>query len=85
MLARPNQMNHARLGVIVSKKTAGRAVVRNRLKRWVREYFRLSQEKVAGLDIVVVVKRGLVEVSDFNEITRLLDKQWDEILKKWKK
>nr|WP_242012472.1 ribonuclease P protein component [Pseudodesulfovibrio cashew] len=48
-----------RLGLTVSKKM-GHAVARNRIKRVVREYFRLHQfEFYLPLDIVVVPKRNL--------------------------
>ncbi|WP_338670171.1 ribonuclease P protein component [Pseudodesulfovibrio methanolicus] len=48
-----------RLGLTVSKKM-GHAVARNRIKRVVREYFRLHQfDFDLPLDIVVVPKRNL--------------------------
>jgi ribonuclease P protein component len=51
----------ARLGIVASKKT-GSAVQRNRAKRLIREAFRATPELwPAGLDLVVIVKRGLGE------------------------
>ena len=50
----PNPHPHGRLGLVVSRKASPRAVVRNRIKRQVREAFRQHQEKLEGLDIVVV-------------------------------
>ena len=48
-----------RLGLAVTRKT-GCAVVRNRVKRVVREFFRLHQMGLpSGRDIVVVPKRTL--------------------------
>lgn len=48
-----------RLGLTVSRKV-GRAVVRNRVRRVLREFFRLRQAMlVRPLDIVVVPKRNL--------------------------
>ncbi|MDR1395898.1 MAG: ribonuclease P protein component [Deltaproteobacteria bacterium] len=54
---RPNGGPVSRLGVIVTRKL-GRAVLRNCLKRRVREFFRLCREKwPAGLDILFIACR----------------------------
>ncbi len=52
----PNRINITRLGLTVSKKV-GKSVKRNRVKRLIRESFRLSQEQIMpGYDIVVVAQ-----------------------------
>jgi len=43
----------ARLGMLISRKHAARAVVRNGLKRCIREAFRLEQEQLGPLDVLV--------------------------------
>jgi ribonuclease P protein component len=49
-----NDLPHPRLGLSVSRKV-GRAVVRNRWKRLLREAFRLSQHELPrGVDLVVI-------------------------------
>lgn len=54
--ARPNGLDHPRLGLVVGKKVAKRAVRRNYIKRTVREWFRLNQHQLGGMDYVVRAK-----------------------------
>ena len=39
--------------MLISRKHAARAVERNRLKRCIREAFRLEQEKLGAIDVLV--------------------------------
>jgi ribonuclease P protein component len=43
----------ARLGILVTRKHAALATERNRIKRCIREAFRLAQEDLGPLDVVV--------------------------------
>lgn len=47
----------ARLGVTVSSRV-GNAVVRNRVKRWVREAFRAAAPGLPAIDVVVIARSG---------------------------
>lgn len=55
---RPNGLDCARLGLVVSKQVARQAVKRNYMKRVVREYFRLHATEIEGFDIIVRVKQA---------------------------
>jgi ribonuclease P protein component len=58
----------ARLGVTITKKT-GSAVVRNHLRRRLRELFRRSGGFRGSVDLVVNVRPG-AERADFSELSR---------------
>jgi ribonuclease P protein component len=45
--------DEARLGLVIGKKQAPRAVTRNLIKRLAREAFRLRREELRGFDILV--------------------------------
>jgi ribonuclease P protein component len=53
---KPNGLAHPRIGLAVAIKTAGNAVARNRIRRLVREAFRLAQHELPAVDIVVSAK-----------------------------
>ncbi len=53
VIARPNGLEHPRLGLAVGVKAAGNAVNRNRIKRLVRESFRSRQLDLPAVDLVV--------------------------------
>ncbi|MEZ0121423.1 MAG: ribonuclease P protein component [Candidatus Reddybacter sp.] len=73
MLARPNGLNEARLGLIVAKKNVRLAVKRNRIKRIVRNSFRLNQQTLKTLDIVFLARRGLDRLEPSAQQKLLLD------------
>ncbi|QEY25144.1 ribonuclease P protein component [Neisseria zalophi] len=52
-----NGLNHARLGLVVSKKTAKRANKRNYMKRVIREWFRCHKEYLPAYDFIVRVRK----------------------------
>ena len=68
LYARKNHSATNRVGVTVSKKLGG-AVVRNRVRRRLREVYRLNESRFApGWDIVVVARSRCIK-GDFGKIT----------------
>ena len=56
----PNQAGRPRLGISIAKKL-GKAVVRNSLKRYIREAFRLNQHQIPqNFDYLVMISPDLV-------------------------
>ena len=80
ILATPNTLGHARIGLVFSKKNLKLAVQRNRVKRRVRETFRHEREYPA-LDIVVLGRRGLTEL-DNAALNATLTELWARLRKK---
>lgn len=75
--ATPNPYPYGRLGIVVSRKTSHRAVVRNRIKRQIRESFRCQKEKFSGMDIVVVAGPRAGNVQSIT-IRASLQQIWDK-------
>jgi ribonuclease P protein component len=58
LFARKNESLFHRLGIVV-KKEIGPATFRNRMKRYIREFFRLQKHQIKGsYDIILMVKKG---------------------------
>ena len=69
LYAKRNRTQQNRVGVTVSKKL-GHAVVRNRVRRRLREVYRLNEARFApGWDIVVVARSRCIK-ADFAKLTQ---------------
>ena len=68
LYARPNRLNINRVGITTGKKL-GHAVVRNRVRRRLREVYRLNEDRFTpGWDIVVVARSRCIK-ADFCKLT----------------
>lgn len=66
-----NSLGRARLGIIAGKRV-GNACVRNRIKRRLREYFRLNRDKLPpGTDMVFIAGRGADSLDTFGLVREL--------------
>ena len=63
IITKPNNQGETRLGVTVSSKV-GNAVVRNRVKRFLRECFRKYRHRIVpGQDVLIIARKGAVNLS----------------------
>jgi ribonuclease P protein component len=80
----PNQLSHPRLGLVIAKKSVRSAVKRNQIKRIIRESVRLNQQRLGGLDIMVVTYHGIGNL-DKAELRELLEREWPKVCKFYQK
>ena len=81
ILATANELSRPRLGLVIGKKNIRLAVQRNRVKRLIRESFRLRQQAIPALDVVVLARRGL-DKQDNSLLYAELNTLWDKLLKR---
>mgnify|MGYP000113411781 FL=1 len=81
ILARPNELGFARMGLVVAKKHAKRAVDRNEIKRIVRESFRHHQSELENLDCVILSRGGAKDL-DKVELRHMMDQLWTRLRQK---
>lgn len=68
----PNGKGFNRLGFKVGKKLA-KAVRRNRVRRLLRESYRLLEERIAtGYDIILAAKDGSLEFNSYEEVSEIV-------------
>jgi ribonuclease P protein component len=70
-----NDSAGARLGMAVSARAAGNAVNRNRLRRLIRESFRMHREKLPAVDLLVTARAAAAKATN-REVFASLESLW---------
>jgi ribonuclease P protein component len=70
-----NDLNYPRLGLAIAKKRIRYAVARNRLKRIIRNSFRLAKNQLLGVDIVIMA-RNQSETAVNGDLFASLEQHW---------
>jgi ribonuclease P protein component len=75
VLATNSPLSHPRLGLAIAKKAIKKAVARNRIKRAVRESFRLQRQQIVNIDIVVLA-RSDAATATAEILRKSLERHW---------
>lgn len=78
VFALANATHHSRLGLTVSRRVAALAVVRNRIKRHVRESYRLVKTTLPSVDIVILANSAAA-TADATTLRRSLSHHFSRI------
>lgn len=73
-----NNLNQSRFGFVVSQKISKKAVIRNKIKRRLREIIRNNLDKIKkNYNVIFIAKKG-IEEKEFKEIKEITE----QLLKK---
>ncbi|MBI5885048.1 MAG: ribonuclease P protein component [Deltaproteobacteria bacterium] len=61
----PNNLTASRLGLAVSARVGG-AIIRNRLKRYIREFFRLNKGRISNPTDIMISVKSAQAVTDYS-------------------
>ncbi|CAN5415811.1 ribonuclease P protein component [soil metagenome] len=76
--ASANDLGYPRLGMVIAKKNLAKAVARNKVKRLIREGFRIRKNQIAARDVIIFTTK---EVSSLTkaDLDACLNNLWDKI------
>ena len=83
-IASPNQLDHPRLGFVIAKKKVKLAVDRNRIKRVIKDCYRLNQHELPNIDIVFIARPGLGNKENI-AVTKFCKYAWHKLREQSKK
>jgi ribonuclease P protein component len=78
VLSKSNGEPHPRLGLSIAAKTVGNAVNRNRIKRVIRESFRIHAHRLPNVDIVVNARTAARAAPNL-QLMRSIEQLWDKL------
>lgn len=85
LLVCTNEFSFSRIGFSIPKKQISRAIDRNRIRRVIKEYFRVNKNKLTvNLDLVFIIYSTLAEYSNL-EITQCLETLWEKLQRFYEK
>jgi ribonuclease P protein component len=82
VLIRANTQAKARIGFVIARKKVRFAVERNRIKRVVRNSFRLHQYDLPAVDVVFIARQGLDDLANV-DLGKALEKTWQQLNRRY--
>jgi ribonuclease P protein component len=73
-----NDAGEARLGMAVSIRAAGNAIRRNRLRRLIRESFRMHRQELPAVDVLVTARPAATAATN-REVFASLARHWQAV------
>ena len=75
-IAQEGESRLPRMGLSVGRRI-GKAVIRNRIKRWMREVFRLHQSRLKDrMEIILIARSSAKELVDYFEMEKRILHLW---------
>jgi ribonuclease P protein component len=81
VIACANELDGPRLGLAIAAKAAGNSVQRNRIRRIIRESFRLRQHALPPVDLVVSARSRVRDAANA-ELRASLEALWVEVTRR---
>lgn len=76
---RQNALSCARLGLVITKRRFKYAVVRNKIRRLIRESFRKCSPQLSNVDVIVLAKESVRAQTNANLLGEL-DHHWRKLI-----
>ena len=83
ILGAANSLGHSRIGFIIAKKHIRTAVQRNRIRRIIREYFRVHCHELSAqdaADLVILARKGFDQLPN-SEISSTFSFLWNKLVR----
>lgn len=78
LLYKPNLLSHARIGFAISKRFAAKAVLRNKIRRILKESFRV-QMHLPAYDLVVLLNKTCDKQS-IDNLQQNIEQLWQKLI-----
>ena len=75
-----NDIGHSRLGVVASKRSVKKAVIRNRVRRIAKEAFRRQKNRLPSFDLIFIAKACANEASN-RELHKCINRLFKQLVK----